>query len=279
VAPFGEETAQSLQRAWAEHLGRKVVEEVDLGGGVTMAFVLIPPGTFRMGSPEDEAERRDNERQREVTISRPLYLGQYEVTQEQYERLTGKTPSWFSATGPGKAAVAGQDTRRFPVEQVSWGDAAACCERLRRKAGRAARLPSEAEWEYACRAGTTRRFPWGQELNGAEANCDGHEPCGTPTKGPFLWRTCRVGSYRPNAWGLYDMQGNVWEWCADRFGPGDGLPGTDPVRPARGPENVRVLRGGSWLEPAACCRAALRYGRAPTDAGHDVGFRVAFGVD
>jgi formylglycine-generating enzyme required for sulfatase activity len=278
-APFGAARAKELQSTWAKYLGRDVEEVLDLGGGVQMEFVLIPPGTFTMGSPEGEKQRRDDEVQHEVTITKPFYLGKYPVTQQHYQQLTNTNPSWFSAGGGGKGQVAGQDTRQFPVERVSWEDAQAFCDRMARKTGCKVQLPSEAEWEYACRAGTTTPFHFGITLNGTSANCNGNYPYGTPEEGPKLERTCQAGLYPPNAWGLYDMHGNVWQWCTDWFGPYDGLGATDPLRVDKGSEDARVLRGGSWLNDPWFCRAAYRCRNAPTFRHSFAGFRVAFRLD
>jgi formylglycine-generating enzyme required for sulfatase activity/serine/threonine protein kinase len=277
-APFDANQAREHQQTWARFLGRKVEQTLDLGGGVTMEFVLVPPGTFTMGSPLDEKERSNSEEPHEVTISKPFYMGKYEVTQAQYQCLTGTNPSWFSTAGSGRDKVVDQDTRRLPVETVSWEEAAAYCAALGRKTGRAARLPSEAEWEYACRAGTTSSFHFDGQLNGTQANCYGAFPYGTSEKGPYLDRTCRVGSYPGNAFGLYDMHGNVWEWCQDWFGPYMDLKMSpeDPVRVDDGPENARVLRGGSWNNVAVYCRAAYRSWSAPGARINLIGLRVCF---
>src|SRR5262249_4758249 len=150
---------------------------IELGNGVKMEFVRIPKGTFKMGSPPDEKGRKDDEFQHEVEISKDYYLGKYEVTQEQYETLIGKNPSYYSASGGGKDKVQGLDTRRFPAQNVSWDDAKAFCDRLTQRDGQGRRftLPTEAQWEYACRGGTTTAFYWGEECNGTQANCDGSD--------------------------------------------------------------------------------------------------------
>jgi formylglycine-generating enzyme required for sulfatase activity len=247
--------------------------------------VLIPAGKFKMGAPEGENQAQADEKpQHEVEISKDFYLGQFEVTQAQYQRIMGTNPSYFSVTGGGKASVAGMDTRDFPVENVSWEDAREFCKRLselpeEKAKGRKYDLPTEAEWEYACRAGTQTPFHFGSPLNGKEANCDGIYPYGTGQKGPSLQRTCKVGSYSENAFGLCDMHGNVWEWCQDRYDSkyyGSGS-NKDPQGPDGG--DSRVLRGGSWGNGARDCRAAYRFRVGPAYRSNDVGFRVRLRLD
>ncbi|MHB1034770.1 MAG: SUMF1/EgtB/PvdO family nonheme iron enzyme [Pirellulales bacterium] len=253
---------------------------VNLGGEVKMAFVLVPAGEFTMGSPESEPSRQGREGPvHAVRITRPFYLGTYEVTQAEYEQVVGKNPSWLSPSGKGKDRAAGLETNRFPVEMVSWNDATAFCRRMSSlpaeiQAGRVHRLPTEAEWEYACRADTRTAFCDGDSLSSTQANCDGRVPYGAAAKGPYLERTSRVGSYKPNAWGLYDLHGNVWEWCADWYGENyyRDSPAEDPPGPNSG--DCRVLRGGSWYSPAASCRSAFRAYYTPTVSPSYVGFRV-----
>jgi len=180
---------------------------------IGMELVLIPPGDFLMGSPEEEKDRRDDETLHRVRITEPFHLSVYKVTQSEYERVMGENPSHFSSGGGGNVQVSNLETSRFPVEQVTWEDAIDFCRKLsllpeEKAAGRIYRLPTEAEWEYACRASTATPFHFGSQLNGREANCDG-TPYGTDTEGPYLGRTTSVGSYQPNAFGLYDMHGNV----------------------------------------------------------------------
>jgi formylglycine-generating enzyme required for sulfatase activity len=252
---------------------------------IGMNLVLVPAGTFWMGSPRGEDERAADEERHEVHITRPFYLGAFEVTQREYERVMEVSPSWFSRTGGGKDWVRGEDTRRFPVEQVSWHDASAFCRKLselpeEKKAGHAYRLPTEAEWEYACReAGRSATpFHFGTAIAASRANFDGNFPYGGGARGQHLGRPEAVGAYRPNSLGLFDMHGNVWEWCNDWYGedfPAHG-PREDPTGPARG--DKRVLRGGSWDSYGKACRSASRNSFGPDYRNHFLGFRVALGT-
>jgi uncharacterized protein (TIGR02996 family) len=254
-----------------------------LTNSVGMDLVLIRPGTFWMGSPLDEDGRYPDEGPRHrVRVTRPFYLGRFPVTQEQYERVTGQQPSNFRTGAGGADLVGNRDTARYPVETVSWEDAVTFCATLsaqskEQAAGRSYRLPTEAEWEYACRAGTTWSAPFhhGYALSSRQANFDGTHPYGRAHPGPNLRRPCVVGSYPPNAFGLYDMHGNVWEWCADWFDEAyyEGSPEADPPGPATG--ESRVLRGGSFYYIGASCRAAIRFGRRPSSRSNLDGFRVA----
>jgi formylglycine-generating enzyme required for sulfatase activity len=251
----------------------------EIVNSIGMKLVRIPPGTFRMGAPRSEAGGED-EPEHEVTITRAFHLGVYEVTQEEYQKVMGSNPSYFSATGEGKAKVKGTDTRRFPVENVSWEDAVLFCEKLsalakEKAAGRLYRLPTEAEWEHACRAGTKTAFHFGGSLSSKEANFDGKYPFGGAAAGSNLGRTAEVGSYAKNAFGLCDMHGNVMEWCADWFDGGyyRASPKNDPPGPKRG--KSRVLRGGSWEGDGRSCRAAARSWEDPRRRDDSIGFRVA----
>jgi formylglycine-generating enzyme required for sulfatase activity len=237
-----------------------------------MTLVLIPAGTFRMGSQPGEAERGEDEGPyHEVTITEPYYLGMYPVTQRQYELVMGENPSYFNSNKGG-----GPD---HPVERVSWFDALEFCNRLsalpaEKAAGRVYRLPTEAEWEYACRAGQPTPFSSGMTLSSREANFNGNYPYGHVARGPYLERTTRVGSYSPNPFNLYDMHGNVWEWCSDYY---DRLyyrksPRYDPMGPSEG--KLRVVRGGSCYNIARFCRSAYRFGVVPNNRDLDVGVRV-----
>jgi formylglycine-generating enzyme required for sulfatase activity len=241
------------QAAWAKYLGRQVEEEDEIAPGVRMEFVLVPPGRFRMGSPDGEAERGKDEVQHEVELTRPFYLAVNDVTQAQYEAVTGENPSNFK--GPD-----------LPVETVRWTEADDFARKLTEKAkgGLLYRLPTEAEWEYSCRGGRSSSLPFGigdgTSLSSLKANFGGE-------------KTTPVGSYQANALGLYDMQGNVWQWCADYYGDYPTEKVTNPTGPASG--SSRVYRGGGWNFSAGLCRAADRSRFAPGDRYCDLGFRVA----
>ncbi|MBY0458542.1 MAG: formylglycine-generating enzyme family protein, partial [Gemmataceae bacterium] len=218
--------------------------------------------------PAGEKDAGDDENpQREVEITKDFYLGQFEVTQAQYKAVTGENPSNFKGD-------------RLPVESVSWDDAVKFCEALGKKLKRPVALPTEAQWEFACRAGTTTPFHFGSVLNGDLANCDGNFPYGTNTKGDYKKTTVEVGSYPANPWGLHDMHGNVWEWCRDYYGSYDKVEGKrDPVQLTKKSYDSRVLRGGSWINIAWSCRAAYRGSFAPVDRYGFIGFRVCLPLD
>jgi uncharacterized protein (TIGR02996 family) len=248
---------------------------------IGMKFALIPAGTFLMGSPEGEEERGEDEGpQHEVTISRPFWLGIYPVTQEQYEQVVGTNPSHFSSRGRGLAVVKQEDTRHFPVENVSWDDAVAFCRQLlempeEQQQGGVYRLPTEAEWEYACRDGpsSSTPFSFGRSLSSTQANFNGKYPYGSAPKGPYLERPTTVGSYPPNAFGLYDMHGNVWEWCADWYTPYLSGGGADLLGLSEG--SKRVARGGGWRSYGWLCRATFRNELVPGFRYGVLGFRLA----
>jgi formylglycine-generating enzyme required for sulfatase activity len=268
------------------------VLHADLAGGekpkeftnaVGMKMVRIPKGKFTMGSPADEKDRKADEGpQHEVEVSE-FFLGAHEVTQAEYEKVMGTNPSYFSAGGGGKDKVKGMDTSRFPVERVSWEEAMEFCKKLnemadrKKPAGWAYRLPREAEWEYACRGGASsyQTFHFGNSLSSSQANFDGNRPYGGAAKGDFLGRTCKVGSYEKNGFGLFDMHGNVWEWCADWYDPDyyKRSPRLDPAGPSTTPG--RVVRGGSWNFNGGHCRSASRDRCTPGLRLNGIGFRVA----
>ena len=226
----------------------EVEEKADLGAGIKLDMVLIPAREFQMGSPESEKYHQDNALQHEVTLTKPFYMGKYEVTQEQWESVMGNNPS--SRTKGAK----------LPVTNVSWEDCQEFIKKLNEKTSGGYRLPTEAEWEYACRAGTTTAYSYGDNLTKSDANIDGDS-------------IKAVGSYRPNAFGLYDMHGNVWEWCNDWYGSLQDGEVTDPRGAAEG--EYRVLRGGSFNIIESRARSSNRTSFTPTDRYGDVGFRLA----
>ncbi len=260
---------RKAQEAWARYLGRQVEETIQIADGVEMTFVLVPPGRFRMGSPDGEKDRSNDETLHTVVLTEPFDLGKTEVTQAQFEALTGKNPSEFK----------GSD---LPVEHVSWEEARDFGVKLtdKRSDKRVYRLPTEAEWEYSCRGGRPSSQPFGigdgRSLSSREANFNGNEPYGDADKGPWLLETSPVGSYQANALGLFDMHGNVWEWCADRYGPYPDGELTNPTGPTEG--SRRVNRGGGSALSGWYCRAALRYCLVPVSRSGNLGFRLARSV-
>jgi formylglycine-generating enzyme required for sulfatase activity len=253
VAPFDAAAAKAHQEAWAKHLGVPVTVTNSIG----MKLVLIPPGEFLMGSPMSESDACHAERPwHRVRITNPFYLGVTEVTQEQYERVTGANPSHFKGA-------------QLPVETVSWEDAMEFCRKLSGlsaewTAGRVYRLPTEGEWEYGCRAGSTTRYYFGEDAS---------------MLGDYAWyagnsggQTHPVGQKKPNGWGLYDMHGNVSEWCSDWYSDYSLTSVSDPTGPASGV--VRVDRGGGMRSFARRSRSASRLSFAPSSLA--LGFRVAY---
>jgi formylglycine-generating enzyme len=241
--------------------------------------VWIPAGNFLMGSPTNELQRSANETQHGVTLTRGFFMSRFLVTQANYLSLINTNPSYFNTN------AFTLDLNR-PVEQVTWGDATNYCAKLtqqERLAGRIPtnwtyRLPTEAEWEYACRAGTTTPFYLGNELRSGMANFNGqYEYVGgvgtvVNPSGALVNRTTAVGTYAPNAWGLYDMAGNVWEWCQDWMGNYPATSVIDPQGPASG--TARVFRGGTLNATGKECRSACRSSYVPTDGFNTLGFRV-----
>jgi formylglycine-generating enzyme required for sulfatase activity len=224
---------------------------LDCGNGVTMELVLIPAGSFTIGSNDGASDEKPPH---PVTLSRPFYMGKYEVTQAQWQAVMGGNPSHF------------QGDDKLPVESVSWDDCQEFCKKLSAKSGKAVRLPTEAEWEYACRAGSMGRFCFGDNDGGL---------------GAYAWYTSNsdrkthpVGQKKSNAWGLYDTHGNVWEWCADWYDkyPGSGAT-SDFFR-----QKCRVLRGGGWGNGPFNCRSAYRSWCGPDLRSSLYGLRVALGT-
>jgi formylglycine-generating enzyme required for sulfatase activity len=255
------------------------------------SMVLIKGGTFTMGSPANEAGRESGEVQHQVTVS-SFYIGKYEVTQKEYQEIMGTNPSNFKGDN-------------LPVERVSWFDAIEYCNKRSQKEGltpaytidksrndpnnksgddprwivtrnvnaNGYRLPTEAEWEYACRAGTTTPFYTGNNVTTSQANYDGNHPYNNNAKGIYRDKTTTVGSFSPNGWGLYDMIGNVSEWCWDWYDSFSGNTQVDPVGALSG--GNRISRGGDWYYNAYSLRSAFRGGANPTSQATNIGFRVA----
>ena len=245
----------------------------DLGEGVALTMVKIPAGSFLMGSPKDEPEREDDEGpQHDVTLG-AFFMAQTPITQAQWRAVAG----WQKVERDLEPDPSKFKGANRPVEQVSWFDALEYCRRLSQRTGQRYGLPSEAQWEYACRAGSTTPFHCGATLTTELANYNGNYVCGNGPKGTYREQTTEVASFPANGWGLHDMHGNVYEWCEDHwhdsynFAPGDDQPWLIPAAAADEP---RLLRGGSWLFNPRSCRSASRDLGQPDDAGYDVGFRV-----
>jgi formylglycine-generating enzyme required for sulfatase activity len=283
---------------------------LDLGGGQNLKLIEIPPGKFLMGSPESEPLRKKDETQHQVTISRPFFLGVYLVTVDQYAQFVKETGYETDAEREGFSyghdikdgkiqyhhqdfAIKGCDWRNpsieqkgnYPVVQMSWNDSKAFCDWLSRKSGKNVTLPTEAQYEYACRAGATTAYPWGDSPDDGQgwANVGDQTYKNSIDNAPanavyFNWDdgyafTSPVGMYKPNAFGLYDMIGNVWEWCADWYAPFTKDPVTDPMGPPTGKN--KVAHGGSYIDPPKMCRCAARGKDGPKARGTMGGFRVA----
>ncbi len=298
-SPFDGTTAKNAQQRWAEYL----TTSTEVTNSIGMKLRLIPAGEFLMGSPESENDRSDNERQHSVKVTNSFYLGMYEVTQEEFERVAKRSPSLFVRGGRPNDEIPRIESSKFPVETVSWYDTIEFCNLLSQQEGlhpryrisdvernldgsirnatvsmekgRGYRLPTEAEWEYACRAGTTTPFHFGLVNNGQDSNVDASHPYGTAAQGPYFRRPTTVGQYQANAFGLYDMHGNVWEWCQDWYDETfyERSPPTDPQGPATG--TFRVNRGGCWSSFAEFSRSAKRMFDAPDRREGGIGFRVA----
>jgi len=224
--------------------------------------VVVPPGSFTMGSPEDEVDRTAGEGPpHAVTISRPFALSKTDITFDEWDACV--------AAGACPKAVDGWGRGKMPVVDVSWEGAQTYVTWLSQLTGAPYRLPTEAEWEYAARAGTTTRYPWGDEVGNRYANCNG---CG----GPWTLQTAPVGSFPPNAFGLFDMQGNVWEWVEDVWHDNfDDAPSDGSAWLAAGDHSFRAIRGSSWHNEPELTRSAIRFKRHKKVQFDTLGFRVA----
>ena len=232
---------------------------LDMGNGVTLEFVWMAPGTFVMGSQDCERDRQDEETPHDVTLTHGFWMGKYEITQTQWRQIMGNDPSHFE--GPAK-----------PVECVSWYDGQIFAQRLTgRHPGVHFRLPTEAEWEYACRSTQSRAFYFGWSLNASQANFDGNYPYRS-AKGIYRGETVDVGKFEPNGSGLFDMHGNVYEWCQDWYGLYATTPVTNPVGPAMG--FAKILRGGCWNSDGGFCRSAFRERNHPACRSPNNGLRL-----
>jgi len=296
-----------LQQEWAGYLRVDPVTEV-LGSGMKLKMVLIPPGKFRMGSSVNERVFEDDEKpSREVTISKAFYLGMYEVSRGEFRRFVDEEQYQTEAEADGTGSdhwdkvkevfrkdksiiwknAGFEQTDDHPVVNVSWNDAQAFCRWASRRTGRTVVLPSEAEWEYACRAGTTTRFSFGDDAELLASNAN--SPDATAKEEFPEWKTIMgddgyaytapIGTFKPNAFGLYDMHGNVYEWCHDWYGPYQGLPLKNPLRDVKQTANHRVMRGGSWRLSPLFCRSAVRLYYAPDGRSYTIGFRVCIRLD
>jgi formylglycine-generating enzyme required for sulfatase activity len=256
----------------------------DLGNDIQLDMMLIPGGTFIMGSPKKEEDSTDSERpQHEVTIE-PFWLGQYQVTQAQW-KFVAKLPQVNKELNPDPSRFKGDGstslTNNRPVEQVSWYDAVEFCDRLSQYTGRTYRLPSEAEWEYACRAGTKTPFHFGETITTDLANYNGNYTYGQEPKGVYREETTEVGSFGvANNFGLYDMHGNVYEWCLDDWhdnytdAPADGSAWFSSDDKLSDKTGRAVLRGGSWINNPQNCRSASRDDSYRVYRYYNFGFRV-----
>jgi formylglycine-generating enzyme required for sulfatase activity len=244
-----------------------------LSADVSLDMVFIKGGEFTMGSPEDEPERLDSEGpQRDVTVS-DFFMGKYQVTQEQWQAVS-TYPQVNVEMKPSPSNFKGKN---LPIEQVSWDEAVEFCDRLSKHSGRTYSLPSEAQWEYACRGGTKTPFAFGHTLSTDLANYDGDYTYADGPKGEKRGKTIAVGGFPANAFGLYDMHGNVYEWCLDHWHDNyEGAPidGSAWIENDSNADTERVLRGGSWIYRPWWCRSACRFNPAAGTRDYDLGFRV-----
>jgi formylglycine-generating enzyme required for sulfatase activity/uncharacterized caspase-like protein len=237
----------------------------NLGNGITLEMVEIPAGSFKMGSLESEKGRNDSESPLHDVNVPAFFMSKFEVTQEQYQQIMGKNPSHFQG-------------KKRPVEQVSWNDAIEFCKKLSQQTGNTYRLPSEAEWEYACRAGTTTPFYFGETITTDLVNYNGDYTYANAPKGKNRKQTTDVGSFPPNAFGLYDMHGNVYEWCQDDLHKNYINAPKDSIAWISQNRDTKVLRGGSWYASPENCRSAYRYNHKASYSSYAVGFRVVCAV-
>ena len=258
---------------------RQLAHRQLLAAGVELTLMRIPAGSFLMGAAEDEEGSRANERPLHRVQVGEFLMGRTPVTQAQWQAVARWEPKegekpWAMQLDPDPSRFKGANR---PVEKVRWAEAREFCRRLRQRTGKNYRLPSEARWEYACRADTTSPFHCGFTLTTELANYNGEYTYGGGPKGMHRQETVEVATFPANVWGLHDMHGNVWEWCADHWhdtyngAPADGSPWTNDKSNDVG---IRLLRGGSWDFAPGFCRSAYRHGLPPDSRRLNVGFRV-----
>ena len=253
---------------WATYWGedRKGAWATLMYKEVEYRFRIIFEGQFLMGSSEDEPERRSSETQHLVRLTKDYWMAETAVTQELYIAVLGANPSRFKG-------------EKRPVENVSWEDAKTFIEKLNTETGYEFRLPTEAEWEYACRAETTTPFSFGENITSEQANFRGTEPYNNGPESEYRQETVEVAALPSNPWGLYEMHGNVWEWCEDWHGDYESSDIENSIKDPTGPDagESRVLRGGSWSDLGRNCRSAVRSHVAPDVRYYNFGFRLVSG--
>ncbi|MBD2363464.1 formylglycine-generating enzyme family protein [Anabaena minutissima FACHB-250] len=244
----------------------------ELGNGVILEMVYIPGGEFWMGSPESEGKRYSDERPQHLVTVRPFFISKYPITQRQWKQIA----SWTEVHQKLKLRPSRQGGNSHPVTEVSWYDAVEFCDRLSQKIRHKYRLPSEAEWEYACRGGTITPFHFGDTINFNIANYDSRYPYHSETQGIYRKKTTEVGTFQlANSFGLFDMHGLVWEWCLDNWHQNyDKAPTTGDVWLDSHDNNTRVMRGGSWRNEAFLCRSSSRQFHNASAKFNTIGFRV-----
>ncbi len=261
-----ESPAAQSQKDAAAKTGLPLEKTIDLGSDVNMVFIYIPAGEFEMGSPATELERDSDEGQHHIKLTKAFYIGKFEVTQLQYRVIMNENNSKFGGD-------------KLPIENINWYEAGRFLKKLSDKTGLKFRLPTEAQWEYACRAGTTTAFNTGTTIDSDFANYNAKDAYADGIIGKYLGRTTDVGSYKPNAFGLYDMHGNVWEWCSDIYEKDyyKITPLIDPKGPQEG--SSHVIRGGAWNEKAYKCRSADRDSHWPKTDRSNIGFRAVLDIE
>jgi formylglycine-generating enzyme required for sulfatase activity len=247
-----------------------------LKNSLGMKLTYIPAGDFVMGSPETEANRGDDEGQHKVVFTQPILMATTAVTQKQWRAIMGISQGEQRDEADPSSKLRGEGDD-YPIYFVSWDDAVDFCRKLSQKERREYRLPTEAEWEYACRAGTTTPFNTGETITSDQANYNGNFVYGIGAKGENRDQTVTVGMFKPNAWGLYSMHGNVSTWCSDWYGDYPKADVTDPQGAGSG--EGRVVRGGSWFGEPTACRSAARYKKPPEGRFNFIGLRVVTPVN